>query len=100
MWHCVDARSAPYLNLELVCGDTQSSGCRQRLRTRRWGQFFGAPLGFLELFTRQSTAGPQEVAELEVRERLQSMLRNVDGRPLGGDGAGGPGAPTINAKKR
>jgi hypothetical protein len=47
-----------------------------------------------------SSAGPQEVAELEVRERLQSMLRNVDGRPLGGDGAGGPGAPTINAKKR
>jgi hypothetical protein len=30
MWQCVDARSAPCLNLEIVCGRTQSSGCRQQ----------------------------------------------------------------------
>jgi hypothetical protein len=28
------------------------------------------------------------------------MLRNIDGGPPGGGRAGGPGAPTINAKKR
>jgi hypothetical protein len=76
-WERVDARPAPYLDLELVCGGTQSSGCRQRpqgrprerLRTCRWGQFFGVPLGYLNLFTRQSTASPREVPELKVRER-------------------------------
>jgi hypothetical protein len=30
MWQCVDARPAPCLDLELVCGGTRSSGCRQR----------------------------------------------------------------------
>jgi hypothetical protein len=29
MWQHVDARPAPCLDLELVCGGTQSSGCRQ-----------------------------------------------------------------------
>jgi hypothetical protein len=29
-WQCVDARPAPYLDLELVCGGTESSRCRQR----------------------------------------------------------------------
>jgi hypothetical protein len=27
MWQRVDARPAPYLDLELICGDTRSSGC-------------------------------------------------------------------------
>jgi hypothetical protein len=84
-WQRVDARPAPCLNLELVCGGTRSSGCRQRppsppqerLRTHRWGQFFDARLSYLDLFTRGA----------------------VDGGPPGGAGARGPGAPTINAKK-
>jgi hypothetical protein len=72
---------------------------RERLQTRRWGQFFSAPLGYLELFTRQSTVGSREVPELEVQERRPSTLRNVDGGPPAGAGAGGLGAPTVNAKK-
>jgi hypothetical protein len=32
MWQCVDARPTPFLDLELVCGGTRSSGCRQRPR--------------------------------------------------------------------
>jgi hypothetical protein len=43
--------------------------------------------------------GPREVLELKVRERLPLTLKNVDGRPLGGAGARGPGAPIMNAKK-
>jgi hypothetical protein len=65
VWQRVNTCPAPCLDLELVCGGTRSSGYRQwppgppreRLRTRRWGQFFGAPLGYLDLFTRQSTTG-------------------------------------------
>jgi hypothetical protein len=38
---------------------------------------FRRPLGYLELFTRQSTAGPREVPELEVWERPPSTLRNM-----------------------
>jgi hypothetical protein len=76
MWQHMNARPTPCLDLELVCGGTRSSGCRQRppgppqerLRTHRWGQFFGAPLGYLDLFTRQLTAGPRDVRELKVRE--------------------------------
>jgi hypothetical protein len=30
------------------------------------GPIFQRPLGYLDLFTRQSTTGPQEVPELEV----------------------------------
>jgi hypothetical protein len=86
----MDARPAPCLDLELVCGGTQSSGCRQRppgpprerLRTRRWGQFFGAPLGYL-IFTLGSRRRQRE---------------NFDGGPPGGVGAEGPGASTINVK--
>jgi hypothetical protein len=37
------------------------------------GQFFGAPLGYLDLFTRQSTTCPREVPELKVRERPPPM---------------------------
>jgi hypothetical protein len=40
------------------------------------------------------------VPELKVREQPPSTLRNIDGGPSGGVRAGGPGAPTINAKKR
>jgi hypothetical protein len=48
-------------DLELECGGTRSSGYRQwppgspreRLRTRKWVQLFGAPLSYLELFTWQ-----------------------------------------------
>jgi hypothetical protein len=84
-WQHVDARPTPCLNLELVCGGTRSLGCRKRppgpprdrLQTHRWAQFFGAPLGYLKLFTRQLTAGPREVPELEVRERRPSRLRNT-----------------------
>jgi hypothetical protein len=82
-WQRVDARPAPCFDLELVCKGTRSSGCRQRplgpprerLRTRRWGQFFGAPLGYLDLFTRQSTTGLREVPELKVRQRPSSTLK-------------------------
>jgi hypothetical protein len=37
------------------------------------------------------------VSDLEIRERLPSTLRNVDGGPLGG-ADGDPGAATINVK--
>jgi hypothetical protein len=43
---------------------------------------------------------PQEVPELVIWERLPSTLRNIDDGPSGGVGAGDPGAPPINAKKR
>jgi hypothetical protein len=77
-WQRVDAHLTPCLDLELVCRGTRSSGV---LRTRRLGQFFDAPLGYFEIFIRQSTAGPGEVPELEVRERPPSTLRKVDGGP-------------------
>jgi hypothetical protein len=87
--------TTPYLDLELVCGGTRSSGYRQRppgppremLGTHRCGQFFDAPLDYLELFTWQSSAGPREVLELEVGERPPSTLRNIDGGggPLRGE---------------
>jgi hypothetical protein len=57
------------------------------------GPIFRRPLGYLDLFTRQSTTGPQEVPELEVRERPPSTLRIVAGGPPGGAGAEGLGAP-------
>jgi hypothetical protein len=81
-WQHVDARPAPCLDLELVCGGTWSSGCRQRppdppqerLRTRRWGQFFGAPLGYL-------------IFLLDSRRRTHHQYENIDGMPPGGAGA-------------
>jgi hypothetical protein len=105
-WQGVYTRPAPCLDLELVCGGTWFSGYRQwpsgppreRLRTRRWGQFFGAPIGYLDLFTRQSTTGLPEVPELKVRER-HDQRENIDSGHPGGVGAEGPGAPTINVKK-
>jgi hypothetical protein len=59
-WQRVDARHALFLDLKLIYGGTRSSGCRQRppgppqdrLQTRRWGQFFGAPFSYLDLYTR------------------------------------------------
>jgi hypothetical protein len=107
MWQCVDVRSAPCLDLELVRGDIRFSGYRQwppgppqeRLRTHRWGQLFNALLSYLEFFTSQSTAGPREVPKLEIRERPPSALRNVDSGPPRGARAEDPGAPTINAEK-
>jgi hypothetical protein len=72
---------------------------QERLRTRRWGQNPGASLGYLKLFSWQSTAGPREVQELEVQQRPSSALRNIDDGLPGGVRAGGPGASTINAKK-
>jgi hypothetical protein len=89
-WQRVDACLPPCLDLELVCGGTQSSRCRQRplgpprerLRTRRWGQFFGAPLSYL-------------IFILGSRRRQRE---NIDGGPPGGAGAGDPGAPTTNVK--
>jgi ribosomal protein S30 len=44
--------------------------------------------------------GPQEVHELDIHERPPSTLRNIDSGTLGGVGAGDPGSPTIDAKKR
>jgi hypothetical protein len=114
-WQRVDVHLAPCLDIELICGGTRSSGYRQRppgppqerLRTRGWGQHFGAPLGYLELFTWQFEAiaifqqrkDSNYLPKLKIRERPPSTLRNVDCRPLGGAGVGGPGAPTINDKK-
>jgi hypothetical protein len=40
------------------------------------------------------------VPELKIWERPPSTLRNVDDGPPSGAGAGGPGAATIDAKKR
>jgi hypothetical protein len=102
----VDARPAPCLDLDLVYEGTRSLGYRQRppgpprerLRTRRWGQFLGAPLGYLKLFTRQSTAGPREVPELEVSECPPSTLRNIDGGPPGGAEDGGPKVGDIDGE--
>jgi hypothetical protein len=84
-WQRVDARHVPCLDLKLVCGDTRSSGCRQRppgpprerLQSRRWGQNPGAPLGYLELFSWQSTVGPREVLELEVHWEVSSVFPEV-----------------------
>jgi hypothetical protein len=47
---------------------------QERLRTRRWGQFFGAPLGYLKLYSA------------------------LDGRPPGGAEAGGQEAPTTEVE--
>jgi hypothetical protein len=33
-WQRVDARSAPYLDLEFVCEGTQCSGCRHKRNSR------------------------------------------------------------------
>jgi hypothetical protein len=85
MWQHVHARPASCLDLEVIYGGTRSLECRhrplgppqERLQTRRWGQFFSVSLSYLELFTRQSTAGPHELPELEVREGPPSTLRNV-----------------------
>jgi hypothetical protein len=84
-WQRVDARPTHCLNLELVCRGTQSSKCQQRppdpprkrLRTRRWGQFFGAPLDYLIFllgsrrrthYQRENVNGsPRDVSELKVR---------------------------------
>jgi hypothetical protein len=89
----VDACPAPCLDLELVCGGTQSLGCqqsplgppRERLRTRSWGQFL-APQSVILIFL------------LGSRRRAHHQCENVDDGPPGGAGAEGPGAPTINLK--
>jgi hypothetical protein len=81
----VDAHPASCFDLVLVCRGTWCSRCRQRplgpprerLRTRRWTQFFGTPLSYLKLFTQQLMSDPREVSELEVRERTPSTLRNT-----------------------
>jgi hypothetical protein len=87
-WQRMDARPIPCLHLELVCGGTRSSGCRQRppgppwerLRTRRSGQFFGVPLGYLIflLSSRRRTPGAAGAKGSEVGD--------VDGGPPGGAG--------------
>jgi hypothetical protein len=40
---------------------------------------------------------PWEVPKLEIQERPPSVLRNIDGRPLASVD-GDPGAPTINVR--
>jgi hypothetical protein len=98
-WQHVDARLAPCLDLELVCGGTRSSGCRQRppsppqgrLQTHRWGQFFGGPLGYIELFTRQSMVGLLGVLVV-CPVAATTKVEDVDGGPPGGaDGISGSG---------
>jgi hypothetical protein len=42
-------------------------------------------------------AGLREVPELKVREHPPLTLRNVDGGPPGGAGAGGPGAQRLRS---
>jgi hypothetical protein len=44
-----------------------------------------------------SMTGPREVPELKVQS-AHHQCENVDGGPLGGAEAEGPGAPTINVK--
>jgi hypothetical protein len=93
-WQCVDTHPTPYVDLELVCGGIRSSECRQRppnpprmrLRTRRWGQFFGASIGYLKLFTLQSTVGPERCRSWRSGSVPPSTLRirDVDGGPPGG----------------
>jgi hypothetical protein len=58
---------------------------RERLRTRRWGQFFGVPLDYL-------------IFLLDNRRRTHHQYENVDDRAPGGAGAEGSGAHTINMK--
>jgi hypothetical protein len=55
------------------------------LRTRRWSQFFGVPLGYL-------------IFLLGNRRCAHHQYENVDDGPPGGAEAEGPGAPTINMK--
>jgi hypothetical protein len=85
MWQCVDACYTPCLDLELVCGGTRSSGCRQRppgpprerLRTRRWGQFFSAHSVILNFLLGSRRCPPREMPKLEVRKHPPSRLRNA-----------------------
>jgi hypothetical protein len=96
-WQRMDAYHAPCLDLELVCGGTRSSGCRQRpsdppqerLRTHRWGQFFDAPLGYLIflLGSRRWTPGGARAGGLEVGD--------IDGGAPRGCWLQGPAAPTT-----
>jgi hypothetical protein len=106
-WQCVDARHAPCLDLELVYGVPGLQGANRGPRAHlergcepTGGPIFGVPLSYLELFSWQSTAGPWELPELVIQECPTSTLRNINGGPPGGAEAEGPGAPTINAKKR
>jgi hypothetical protein len=92
-WQRVDARSTPCLDLELVCGGTRSSRCRQRppsppremLRTRRWANF-SAPCSVILMFL------------LSSRQRAYHQRENIDVGPPGGAVVEGPGVPTINIK--
>jgi hypothetical protein len=43
---------------------------------------------------------PCKVPELEIREHPPLTLKNIDGGPLGGTGAGDPRASTLNARNR
>jgi hypothetical protein len=87
-WQRVNARPAPCLDLELVCGGSRSSVCRQRppgpprerLRTRRWGQFFDDQLSYL-IFYSTIDGGPREVPELKV-QKLETLMAD----PLWGAG--------------
>jgi hypothetical protein len=72
---------------------TRSSGCRQRppvppqerLRTGRWGQIFGASLGYL-------------IFLLGSRRRAHHQYENVDDWPPKGVGVEGLESATINVK--
>jgi hypothetical protein len=88
----VDAHLTPYLDLELICGGTRPSGCRQRPP---------GPLG----------RGCEPVGGTNFsthRSVILSFYSAVDGAPTinmktstmapGGAGAEGPGASTTNVK--
>jgi hypothetical protein len=53
------------------------------------GANFSAPRSVILSFYSAVDGGPREVPELEVRMRPPSTLRNVDGGPPRGAGAGG-----------
>jgi hypothetical protein len=81
-WQCMDERPAPCLDLEHVCG---VPGLQVTDRGPR------AHLG--------RGCEPAGGANSSVpRSIILTFYLTVDGGPLGGAGAGGPVAPTINTK--
>jgi hypothetical protein len=93
VWQRVDARTAPCLNLEHVCGvpDLQDADRGPWAHLGRGYEptcginFLTPPLGYL-------------IFLLVGRRRAHHQYENVDGGPSGGAGAEGPGVPTTNVK--
>jgi hypothetical protein len=88
----VDAHLAPYLDLELLCGGTRPSGCRQRLRAHLvrgcepvGGTNFSTPRSVILSFYSAVNGAPT------INMKTSTMAP-------GGAGAEGPGASTTNVK--